>query len=248
MSAQAAGKGRARSPRGQGEQLRREILRAVGRLLDEWGGVEKLTMRAVAREVGVAAPSIYLHFSDKAELVWAALEDKYEDLAARMRAADTHATDSGADARGGLRAQAHAYCRFASEYPGHYRLMYEVRQPSVPTARLHRHPSRHVSLSLREAFARCREAGYPLAMPDEQAAQTLWAGLHGFIALQHALSLSSSAQAQEPLEPLADGLVDALIPAEPSHGAQPPAADTEAARRIRAILAGQGDSASPEAS
>lgn len=246
MSTQAAGKGRARSPRGQGEQLRREILRAVGRLLDEWGGVEKLTMRAVAREAGVAAPSIYLHFSDKAELVWAALEDKYEDLAARMRAADANAADTGANAREGLRAQAHAYCRFASEFPGHYRLMYEVRQPSVPTARLHRHPSRHVSLSLREGFARCREAGYPLAMPDEQAAQTLWAGLHGFIALQHALS--NAAQPQEPVEPLADGLVDTLIPAEPAGGAQPPAADTEAARRIRAILAGQGDSAPSEAS
>ncbi len=157
MSTQSAASGRARSPRGQGEQLRREILRAVGRLLDEWGGVEKLTMRAVAREVGVAAPSIYLHFSDKAELVWAALADKYEDLATRMRAADAATADGGANARERLRAQAHAYCLFAREYPGHYRLMYEVRQPPVPTARLHLHPSRHVSLSLREAFARCRE-------------------------------------------------------------------------------------------
>ncbi|MFE4966138.1 TetR/AcrR family transcriptional regulator [Streptomyces sp. NPDC056660] len=245
MSTQAAGGGRARSPRGQGEQLRKEILRAVGRLLDEWGGIEKLTMRAVAREVGVAAPSIYLHFADKAELVWAALEDKYEDLAARMRAADANAADAGASARERLRAQGRAYCLFAREYPGHYRLMYEVRQPSVPTARLHLHPSRHVSLSLREAFARCREAGYPLSMPDEQAAQTLWAGLHGFIALQH--TLSSAAQAQEPMEPLADGLVDSLVPAEPAGGPQPPAADTEAAQRIRAILSGQGDPTSPEA-
>ncbi|MFE2985646.1 TetR/AcrR family transcriptional regulator [Streptomyces sp. NPDC059262] len=208
--------------------------------------MEKLTMRAVAREVGVAAPSIYLHFSDKAELVWAALEDKYEDLAARMRAADASAADAGAGARERMRAQAHAYCRFAREYPGHYRLMYEVRQPSVPAARLHRHPSRHVSLSLREAFAQCRQAGYLLAMPDEQAAQTLWAGLHGFIALQHALS--SAVQVQEPMEPLADGLVDALIPAEPAGGPQPPAADSEAAQRIRAILSGQDDSPSLEAS
>lgn len=244
MSTQSAVSGRARSPRGQGEQLRREILRAVGRLLDEWGGVEKLTMRAVAREVGVAAPSIYLHFSDKAELVWAALADKYEDLAARMRAADAETAVGGANARERLRAQGHAYCLFAREYPGHYRLMYEVRQPPVPTARLHLHPSRHVSLSLREAFARCREAGYPLSMPDEQAAQTLWAGLHGFIALQH--TLSSAEQAQEPVEPLADGLVDTLIPAEPADEPQPPAADTEAARRIRAILSGQGDTTSTE--
>jgi AcrR family transcriptional regulator len=31
---------------------------AVNRLLDEWGGDEKLTMRAVAKEAGVAAPRI----------------------------------------------------------------------------------------------------------------------------------------------------------------------------------------------
>ncbi|MEK8169404.1 TetR-like C-terminal domain-containing protein [Streptomyces sp. M19] len=30
-----------------------------------------------------------------------------------------------------MRAQAHAYCRFALEHPGHYRLMYEVEQPQV---------------------------------------------------------------------------------------------------------------------
>ncbi|MFG2376500.1 hypothetical protein ACGFY9_34150 [Streptomyces sp. NPDC048504] len=103
-----------------------------------------------------------------------------------------------------------------------------------------------MSLSLGEAFAGCREAGYPLSMPDEQAAQTLWAGLHDLIALQH--TLPSAAQAQEPVEPLADGLVDALIPAEPAGEPQPPAADTEAAQRIRAILSGQGDPASTEAS
>ncbi len=165
------------------------------------------------------------------------MADKYEDLATRMRAADAATADGGANARERLRAQAHAYCLFAREYPGHYRLMYEVRQPPVPTARLHLHPSRHVSLSLREAFARCREAGYPLSMPDEQAAQTLWAGLHGFIALQH--TLSRAEQAQEPVEPLADGLVDTLIPAKPADER------ATAGGRHRSGTADPGDSLGP---
>lgn len=227
---------RERSPRGQGEQLRREILEAVARLLDEWGGAEKLTMRAVAREAGVAAPSIYLHFSDKADLVWAALEDKYTDLAARMRAADARAADAGRPARERLTAQAHAYCRFARELPGHYRLMYETRQPQVTAARLPRHPSRHISQTLREGFAQCRAAGHAVHLPDEQAAQTLWAGLHGSIALHHVLKVEEGDGSLT--EELASGLVESLVPAAASDVAQPAAADTEAARKIRSILTG----------
>lgn len=228
--------GRKRSPRGQGEQLRREILAAVARLLDEWGGAEKLTMRAVAREAGVAAPSIYLHFSDKADLVWAALEDKYTDLAAQMRAADARAVDAGQPAKGRLLAQARAYCLFARELPGHYRLMYETQQPQVNVSRLHLHPSRHISQSLREGFAHCRAAGHSVMLPDEQAAQTLWAGLHGSIALHHTLMAEGAGALTAEL---ASGLIDALVPPAVSGDPQPPAADTEAARNIRSILTGE---------
>ncbi|MEV7405573.1 TetR/AcrR family transcriptional regulator [Streptomyces sp. NPDC091267] len=237
MSNDADGSGRReRSPRGQGEQLRREILDAVARLLDEWGSAEKLTMRAVAREAGVAAPSIYLHFSDKADLVWAALEDKYADLAARMRAGDARAAEAGLLARDRLEAQAREYCRFARELPGHYRLMYETRQPQVTMSRLHRHPSRHISHSLRQGFALCRAAGHPVSLPDEQAAQTLWAGLHGSIALHHALMVDEGAGALT--EELAVGLIDSLVPPATTAGPRPPAPDTEAARKIRSILTG----------
>ncbi|WP_322973928.1 hotdog fold thioesterase [Actinacidiphila oryziradicis] len=127
------------------------------------GSVDKLTIRAVAKEVGVAAPSIYLHFEDKAELVRAALSDKYDDLVARMAAADDAA--DGADPREPLRAQAQAYCRFALDNPGHYRLMFEVRQPRVEASRISGHLARHVSASVRAGFPRCQESGYVLSLP-----------------------------------------------------------------------------------
>jgi AcrR family transcriptional regulator len=150
---------RRRSRRGEGEQLRADVLAAVNRLLDEWGSDAKLTIRAVAKEVGVAPPSIYLHFSDKSELVWAALADKYEQLAEQMRQADLAAATTGARER--LRAQVHAYCDFARTYAGHYRLMYEVRQPPVEISKAGRHPSRLVSRTFRQALARCAEEGHP---------------------------------------------------------------------------------------
>ncbi|GAB2964664.1 TetR family transcriptional regulator [Amycolatopsis acidiphila] len=230
----AGGSGRPRSRRGEGERLRAEVLAAVNRLLDEWGSDDKLTMRAVAKEVGVAAPSIYLHFADKAELVWAALTDKYEQLAAQMRTADLAAAEEGVRER--LRAQVHAYCRFALHNAGHYRLMYEVRQPSVELSRMGSHPARLVSRRLRGALAACADDGYPLTLPLHQAANTLWTGLHGLVSVQHSLSVNSS---EDMVLGLADGLVDILVGAERTAGpAYPP--DTPVERLIARTVSNEG--------
>jgi len=224
---------RARSPRGSGEQLRREILIAVNRLLAEWGGVDKLTMRAVANEVGTTAPSIYLHFADKTELVWAALSDKYTELATSMADADLAAIPEGP--RGRLRAQAHAYCRFGLNNPGHYRLMYETRQPEVDASRIGRHPSRLISENFRKAFVRCRNAGHGLALPIEQSAQTLWHGLHGELSLSHSLFFDESTDTL--VLALADGLLDALVSAAPDSAQQwPSPADSPVSSRLRSIM------------
>ncbi|MGW0891122.1 TetR/AcrR family transcriptional regulator [Saccharopolyspora sp. NPDC002578] len=209
--------GRPRSPRGHGEQLRVEVLAAVNRLLAEWGSDEKLTMRAVAKEVGVSAPSIYLHFADKAELVWAALADKYEQLADRMGLADEAV--AGEDARTRLLAQVRTYCRFAMENPGHYRLMYEVRQPAVDPERVGRHPSRLVAARFRLALQRCLDEGYAIGLPPRQAAHTLWTGLHGMVSLQHSLSLNP---APELIDGLAEGLTGVIVSAKPEGGAAAP--------------------------
>jgi AcrR family transcriptional regulator len=100
-------------------------------MLGELGSEEALSLRAVAREVGIAAPSVYRHFSDKAELVRAVLAGEYEQLARCMAEAGRAADPS--DPMAGLRAQLHAYCSYAMDNPGHYRLMFGIRQsPSLP--------------------------------------------------------------------------------------------------------------------
>src|SRR5437899_5757868 len=71
---------RRRAPRGQGERLREEILAAAERLLIQTGDVEAVSIRAVADAVGVTPPSIYLHFADKNELLWAVCERHFTVL------------------------------------------------------------------------------------------------------------------------------------------------------------------------
>ncbi|MET8763563.1 helix-turn-helix domain-containing protein [Lentzea sp. NPDC004782] len=63
--------------RGEGERLRRETLGAATRILEETGREDALSLRVVAREVGISAPSVYLHFKDKTELITTVLAAAY---------------------------------------------------------------------------------------------------------------------------------------------------------------------------
>lgn len=226
---------RTRHRRGEGGKLREEILNAVNRLLDEWGSVERLTIRAVAAETGVAAPSIYMHFKDKTDLVWAALSDKYQQLAAQMRIADENADPNGPVDR--LRAQVHAYCLFGLKNPGHYRLLYETRQPQADNDRVRHHPASVVSGSLRAAVTRCQQAGCPMSLPVDQLVQTLWSGMHGTLSLTHSLFDDES------LEPIvldiADGLIDSAVVGPGTEFVdRSREKDSSASRRLRTLLSG----------
>src|SRR5688500_19624517 len=60
---------RERNPQGEGSRLHDELIAAAGRLLAADGDVDALSLRGVAREAGVAAPSVYLHFASKEALL-----------------------------------------------------------------------------------------------------------------------------------------------------------------------------------
>jgi AcrR family transcriptional regulator len=115
---------RRRAPRGQGEQLRAEILKAAADMLADTGREEDVSIRAVAERVGVTPPSIYLHFADKDALLDAVVVDAFTDLHEVMDKAAADATDVVA----ALAAQGRAFISFARSRPEHYRLMF-MRRP-----------------------------------------------------------------------------------------------------------------------
>lgn len=59
---------RERNRRGQGTRLRAEILAGATQLLEDSGSEEAVTLRAIARQIGISAPSIYSHFPDREAL------------------------------------------------------------------------------------------------------------------------------------------------------------------------------------
>lgn len=112
---------RTRNRRGEGALLRAELLETASRMLDELGDVELLSLRGLAGEIGIAAPSIYRHFPDKASLLVAVVERSFNELDEALVAA----RDSGGDDPfERLRLAGHAYLRFGRERPAHYRILF----------------------------------------------------------------------------------------------------------------------------
>ena len=113
---------RRRSARGEGERLREEILVATAALLARMGSDEALSLRAVAREVGVSAPSVYLHFPDKEALLLAVAAELFSEV---ERALDAAAAEAGDDPVATVVARARAYVEWGLEHPGQYKVLYE---------------------------------------------------------------------------------------------------------------------------
>jgi AcrR family transcriptional regulator len=169
---------RERARRGEGERLRHEIVEAGKRLLFETGDEEAVTIRAVAKAVGVSPPSIYLHFADKQSLLLAVCEDTFDDLDTYIEKAVAGIDDLADE----LRARGAAYVRFGLENPEQYRILFMTRPVGL-------HPGDAIPAS--EAFdhhlaamERAAEAGMFAPGTDAlQAALTVWAGVHGITSL-----------------------------------------------------------------
>src|SRR5205809_305799 len=101
---------RSRNARGEGERLRDEIVEAALSLLADQPA-EALSLRAVAREVGVSPQSLYLHFADRHELMWAIQEHLFAEIVTA-----TNAATATAQGKEQLRTWCNAYCQFGLEH------------------------------------------------------------------------------------------------------------------------------------
>ncbi|MGY1433672.1 TetR/AcrR family transcriptional regulator [Streptomyces reniochalinae] len=189
---------------GEGGALREEILAAAARLLAESGREGDLSLRAVAREVGISAPSIYLHFEDRAELVSTLTRRAYERLVADLRAAGERGAVDGP--RAGLRAMTLRYCRLALDNPRLYRLMFGIERIEVPREELASHPLWLVAEAWHDAVAACRRGASE--SDDRRVARLLWFSLHGVVAMAMSTPFQADRQA---LEEMADDLLDLAL-------------------------------------
>lgn len=98
-----------------------EEIKAAGRRQLAEVGASELSLRAIARELGMVSSAVYRYFASRDELLTALLVDAYDALGAEVEAA-------AADRRGGLEARwvrvATAVRSWAVAHPQEYALLY----------------------------------------------------------------------------------------------------------------------------
>jgi AcrR family transcriptional regulator len=175
---------RERNRRGEGSKLRTEILDAATTLLEETGTEQAITLRAIARGIGISAPSIYAHFPDRDAIVSAIVDDGFRELSATIQ----RAVDLETDAVRQLRAGCAAYLSFAAERPHRYRVVFECSD--VVDADLSK-PLPQVRADafglLVAAVQRCVDAGASASTDPFGDAVAIWVALHGYATLRPAL-------------------------------------------------------------
>jgi len=166
---------RRRNRRGEGARLRAELIEAAARLLESSGDARVLTLTAVAREAGIAPPSVYRHFSGLGQLVEAVVADRFQ----RLDVALLRAMSEAADPADSLRACCAAYCRFGLEHPGHYQVLFSANLALSPDR-----PGERVFGRLVTAIQACVDAGRARDEDASMMAVNVWVALHGIVSLR----------------------------------------------------------------
>ena len=183
-----------RNARGQGNRLADDIVQGALTIIERTGSDDAVTLRAVAREVGIAAPSIYAHFADREAIIMAAVVGIFDELADAVEAADT---STGPDPVDRLLAGCQAYLDYGLAHPARYGLLFSPRglapedycKPvpiGVDGQPVLEFGAEAFSLLVRGIQA-CVEAGVSGSEDVLADATAVWSALHGTVTLRTAL-------------------------------------------------------------
>jgi AcrR family transcriptional regulator len=165
-------------------------------------GLEKLSLREVARRLGVSHQAPYKHFPSRdhilAEIVARAFSAFAARLDARPRTGNAHADMS---------AMGEAYLSYALEHPLNYRLMFGTPLPDPDEHPEMMRQARHAFELLKEALRQVRAAEGRTASEEEVQldAMFVWSTMHGLSGI-----MSGTALCQIDLGP-------AVLAAAPGH-------------------------------
>jgi AcrR family transcriptional regulator len=152
-------------------------------------GYEGVSMRKVAEKIEYSPTAIYVHFADKEELFHDLCHEDFARLAQVLQSAAMPV-----DPVQRIRFIGQTYVEFGLQYPNHYKLMFMTPHPPARLNEQDREIKGNpesdayalLKLTVEQAIAsgRFREG---LTDPD-LISQTLWAAVHGVIALHVAKS------------------------------------------------------------
>jgi len=197
----------ARKPKGEGHARRAEILTAAERIFVEHG-YEGATIRKIADEVGLSSTALYMHFSDKSEMLHEICRGAFEALIASHQ--QILVQDEPPEAR--LRRMIEAYIKFGFDNPNAYRLTYltrpvEAREGAQTVAQeTGSELFRAFVAVVEQAVAAGRMRGDPAML-----AQAIWACGHGIVSLRITKPYFEWADREELTRTMLDALFAGLL-------------------------------------
>jgi AcrR family transcriptional regulator len=161
--------------------LKAQLVEAAAKLLGTLDQPETLTLRQVAREVGVAPASIYSHFPDLGALIEHVLRLRYDELSRLM----TEAARSAAEPLADLVARCAVYVHWGVEQPGHYRTLVGGRMPADLVPLTAHGAGQELLESLITSLAAATDPAGTQSTAERrwQAGLMLWTAMHGLISL-----------------------------------------------------------------
>jgi AcrR family transcriptional regulator len=163
----------ARKAKGQGGERREEILEHAQRLFAAHG-VQSVSTRHIADAVGISQPSLYAYFPKRSDLLDEVSTRAFAKLSASAEAAMNGQGDP-------VEQMIRSYIRFGLEQPEAYRIAFMLeglneteKDPCIEK------PGLRAFGMLREIMAARLGAHHPQL---ETASQSIWAAMHGLVAL-----------------------------------------------------------------
>jgi AcrR family transcriptional regulator len=158
--------------------LRRAVVEAALRAIEQ-AGTESLSLRDLARRLGVSHQAPYRHFADKQALLAAIARDGFAKLVERLRAGPK----LEADITSALIESGVNYVGFAVENPAYYRVMFATSGTPPHGHAAPMQPGTAYEL-LTFGVARGQEAGQlPRGVPARDLALLCWTVVHGLAML-----------------------------------------------------------------
>ena len=196
-----------------GTRLRRAILDEARKSLME-GGYGNLSLRPIAKEVGISPTAIYVHFRNKDALLHALIDEGMNWLYQSLRA-----RTAGASSREeGLARMCRGYIEFGLENAEYYEVMFLLRPERMQRfpASKYRRARRNLDLGAELLLGAVQADGpRPEPSPAVRTAVTLaWATLHGVTTLLNSrridVRLDREALIDDAIERTTSGLIAAL--------------------------------------
>jgi AcrR family transcriptional regulator len=190
----------------QRQDLRQAILDAAAALFLEQG-YEQFSMRQIAERIGYSATTIYRHFENKDDLLFAVVDRGFERFGAALREAAAGSDDPGDR----LTALGHAYVRFGLENPTYYQLMFMQRTDYLTkTPEGSFEPRFGTFLILQRAVEEAIAAGVLNQGDARIYGNAIWSVVHGVVALAITMAPEVGFDVERTLTVALDMTVDGL--------------------------------------